>query len=311
MRCCVESPNIPNQRVIWNPLLDERVIQTPGRMNRHEGITACPFCADQHTGRWPSGQETWVRPNDFPSLTPPTGEAYILLYTREHATRFAHMRVEQVMRVIALWQEIYADLSARYPCVMTFENSGSAIGQTQVHPHGQTYGISFLPPTLARELQSMARYRNDHGRCLGCDVLASESSGARVVFATPHWVGFIPEWARYPYEVHCYARAHLSHLGQVPRDSDAVRELATSLLHLIRAYDTVVQGEMPYMLVVHQLADEPFHLHLEVLPVGRAPGKLKFAASSESGFGLWLNDSLPEAKAAELRDAMKYGSAEG
>jgi UDPglucose--hexose-1-phosphate uridylyltransferase len=41
------------------------------------------------------------------------------------------------------------------------------------------------------------------------------------------------------------------------------------------------------------------------LPVGRAPGKLKFAASSESAFGLWLNDAVPDVKAAELRAAMQ------
>jgi UDPglucose--hexose-1-phosphate uridylyltransferase len=224
-----------------------------------------------------------------------------LLYAREHAIRFADMSVEQGMQVITLWQEVYANLSARYPCVMTFENSGTAIGQTQFHPHGQTYGISFLPPTIARERQSMVHYYEEYGRCLGCDVLTSELKGARIVFDTPHWVGFIPQWARYPYEVHCYARAHLSHLGQVPRGGDAVHELASLLLKLLHAYDQVIQGEMAYMLVVHQLADEHFHLHLELLPVGRAPGKLKFAASSESGFDLWLNDGLPEVKAAELR----------
>ena len=58
---------------------------------------------------------------------------------------------------------------------------------------------------------------------------------------------------------------------------------------------------MPYMLAVHQLADERFHLHIELLPVGRAPGKLKLAASSETAWGFWLNDALPEVAAAQLR----------
>lgn len=299
----MEQPASPNQRVIWNPLLGEQVVQTPGRMNRREGATECPFCADQENGRWPEGQETWIRPNDFPSLTPPSGEAYVLLYTRAHELRFAQMSEEQALSVVTLWQDVYADLSARYPCVMSFENSGAAIGQTQAHPHGQTYGVSFLPPTIDRESRSMFDYYAAHGRCLGCDVLTQELAGARVVFESARWVGFVPRWARYPYEVHCYARQHLAHIGQLPRGGDAARELAVLLPRMIRAYDTVVQGEMPYMLVLHQLQDERFHFHIELLPVGRAPGKLKYAASSESGFGLWLNDAVPEAKAAELRDA--------
>jgi UDPglucose--hexose-1-phosphate uridylyltransferase len=273
-------------------------------MNRREGGADCPFCEDQRNGRWPEGQETWIRPNDFPSLTPPTGEAYVLLYSRSHDLRFAQMTEEQTLGVITLWQDVYANLSARYPCVMSFETSGASIGQTQAHPHGQTYGVSFLPPTIERESQSMSAYHAEHGRCLGCDILTSEVGGARVIFETPRWVGFVPEWARFPYEVHCYARQHLSNIGQVERGGAAARDLAALLPRLIRAYDSIVQDAMPYMLVLHQFQDERFHFHIELLPVGRAPGKLKYAASSESGFGLWLNDALPEVKATELRDAL-------
>jgi len=75
-------------------------------------------------------------------------------------------------------------------------------------------------------------------------------------------------------------------------------------VQLVAAYTTIYQAPMPYMLALHQLANERYHFHIEVLPVGRAPGKLKFAASSESAFGLWLNDAVPEIKAAELRDAI-------
>ena len=300
----MDQPQTPNQRVIWNPLLGERVVQTPGRMNRREGVTTCPFCADKESGRWPAGQETWVRPNDFPSLTPPTGEAYVLLYAREHNLRFAQMNAEQAADVVDLWQVVYADLSARYPCVMTFENAGTSIGQTQFHPHGQTYGVSFLPPTIEREVTQFIGHQQQHGECLGCSLVSHEMGGPRAVIETSEWVGFVPEWSRYPYEVHFYARLHVANVGMLPRGGAAAHEIAGSLLRLIRAYDSVVQGEMPYMLVVHQLADERFHLHVELLPVGRAPGKLKYAASSESGFGLWLNDALPEAKAAELRDAL-------
>ena len=290
-----------NQHVVLNPLLGDRVVQTPGRMNRREGVTECPFCADITSGRWPAGQETWIRPNDFPSLRPPLGECYVLLYARNHDVRFGQMSVASVAAVVDLWQQVYLDLSPRYPCIMSFENSGEAIGQTQHHPHGQTYGVSFLPPTIEREQAHMVAYHTEHGRCLGCAIVAQELGGSRVVLETPEWVGFIPSWARYPYEVHFYARTHVSNIGALPRGGAATHELAQSLLTIIQAYDAVVQGAMPYMLVLHQLAEERYHFHVELLPVGRAPGKLKFAASSESGFGLWLNDALPEVKAAELR----------
>jgi len=61
---------------------------------------------------------------------------------------------------------------------------------------------------------------------------------------------------------------------------------------------------MPYLLGLHQLADERFHLHVEIQAIGRAPGKLKYAASSESLWELWTNDSLPSQKAQELHEAI-------
>lgn len=76
------------------------------------------------------------------------------------------------------------------------------------------------------------------------------------------------------------------------------------LLSVVRAYNRVYQSPMPYMLALHQLADDRFHFHVELLPVGRSPGKLKFAASSESAWGFWVNDALPEIKAEELRAAI-------
>jgi UDPglucose--hexose-1-phosphate uridylyltransferase len=292
------------QHVVHNPILGQPVVQTPGRMNRREGIATCPFCEDIAAGRWPEGQETWARPNDFPPLHPPIGECYVLLYAREHDLNFVELGIDRVMRVIDLWQSVYQDLSSRYTCVMSFENSGAAIGQTQHHPHGQTYGISFLPPTIAQEMAQVEAIHNATGHCIFCDVMAQELGGERVVVDTPNWVGFIPPYARYPYEVHLYARAHVANLGALPRGGAESADLANALVSIIKAYNVVVDGQMPYMLVIHQLADERFHLHIELLPVGRAPGKLKFAASAESGFGLWLNDAIPEVKATEIRAAI-------
>ncbi len=89
---------------------------------------------------------------------------------------------------------------------------------------------------------------------------------------------------------------------------EELRDLAEVLLRVIRGYNALLDGAMapmPYMLGLHQLADERFHLHVEIQAVGRAPGKLKYAASSEALWGLWSNDSSPEQKAQELREAIK------
>ena len=118
-----------------------------------------------------------------------------------------------------------------------------------------------------------------------------------------NWLAFVPTYARYPYQVHMLPRDHFSSVSGVD-DEVATEELASMLLRVIRAYNRVFEAPMPYMLALHQLADPRYHFHIELLAVGRAPGKLKLAASSEAAWGFWLNDSLPEIKAAELRAAI-------
>jgi len=287
--------------IVWNPLLGEYGAQAPGRMRRREGTDACPFCADLTTGHVPPGTQAWIRPNDFPAFHPPTGECFVLIYSPDHDRTFADLSVADVVRIIGLWQQVYADLASRYACVMTWETSGAVIGQTQRHPHGQTYGVSIIPDMIQREMQSILLAEAKGRSCPFCELLHDEAHGPRVVFDGAHWLGYVPAFARYPYQVQLISRTHLNAITGFPLTGEAATELAGALLHIIRAYNTVFQAPMPYMLAIHQLADERFHLHIDLLPVGRAPGKLKLAASSEMAWGFWLNDSLPEAKAAELR----------
>ncbi len=46
------------------------------------------------------------------------------------------------------------------------------------------------------------------------------------------------------------------------------------------------------------------HLHIELYPPHRTATKLKYLAGSETGTGSFINDSLPEEKAAELRGVL-------
>lgn len=298
-------------RLVWNPFLGEFVGQAPGRMRRREQTAECPFCADLTSGRVPPGTQAWIRPNDFPAVRPPIGECHILIYSADHHRSFADLSVVEALRVFGLWRQIYAELAPRYPAVMTWETSGAEIGQTQFHPHGQTYAISVVPDMLARELAAVERAAVERAACPFCAERGDEERGQRrVVFAGAHWTAFVPHYARYPYQLRVTPRRHVPNVAAIDGEGAETEteaeaeELMALLPRLVRAYHRVFQAPMPYMLALHQLADERFHFHIELLPVGRAPDKLKLAASSEMAWGFWMNDSFPEAKAAELRSAL-------
>jgi len=291
--------------LIWNPILRQYLISAPHRMNRREGTNMCPFCEDIREGRVGTGTQVWLHPNDFPPFQPPVGEAYVVIYSRDHYRTFTQLTIDEVYAVTLLWRDLYRDLTSRYTTVMIFENSGESIGQTQHHPHGQAYGVSLIPSLLERELETVLQNDREGCGCPFCLVRAQLSGSEYEVAANTTWEAFLPPYVRYPYETHLYPRRHLANLAEM-QDAE-LRDLAALLLQVVQGYNALYDGAMapmPYLLGLHQLAEKRFHLHVEILAMGRAPGKLKYAASSESLWGMWTNDSSPVQKAQELREAI-------
>ena len=294
-----------NTPLIWNPILRQFLVNAPHRMNRREGTSTCPFCADITEGKVGPDTQVWLHPNDFPPLQPPVGEAYVVIYNRDHNRTFTQLSVDEVTSVAHLWRDLYRDLSSRYQTVMIFENSGEQIGQTQHHPHGQAFGVSVIPPILERELETVLLEDAAGRGCPFCRERAELDGGIHEVTSNSMWQAFVPPYVRYPYETHLYPRRHVANLALM--SDDELHDFAEILLRVICGFDALFDGAMapmPYLLGIHQLADERFHMHVEVLAIGRAPGKLKYAASSESIWGLWTNDSQPAEKAQELHAAI-------
>ncbi|HLH61946.1 MAG TPA: hypothetical protein VKV20_09695 [Ktedonobacteraceae bacterium] len=291
--------------LVWNPILRQYLVNAPHRMNRREGTAACPFCADIVNGKVGPETQVWLHPNDFPPLVPPIGEAYVVIYNRDHNRTFTQLTVDEVYAVTLLWRDLYRDLASRYLSVMIFENSGEAIGQTQHHPHGQAFGVSVIPPLLERELETVLKDDSEGKGCRFCRVREEMTNSDYQVAANATWQVFLPPYVRYPYETHLYPRRHVPNLSLM--SDNELHDLGAILLTVVRGYNALCDGAMapmPYLLGIHQLANERFHLHVEILAIGRAPGKLKYGASSEAIWGLWTNDSNPVQKAQELRKAI-------
>jgi UDPglucose--hexose-1-phosphate uridylyltransferase len=295
----------PKTGLVWNPILRQYLVNAPNRMNRREGTNACPFCADITSGKVGPETQVWLHPNDFPPLLSPAGEAYVVIYNRDHNRKFTELTVDEVYAVTLLWRDLYRSLASKYAAVMIFENSGEAVGQTQHHPHGQAFGVSVIPPNLERELETVVRDEVEGRGCPFCRTREKMTSSDQQVAANGTWQAFLPPYVRYPYETHLYPQRHVANLAEML--DHELRDLAALLLTVVQGYNALYDGAMapmPYLLGIHQLADERFHLHVEILAIERAPGKLKYAASSESIWGLWTNDSSPVKKAQELREAI-------
>jgi UDPglucose--hexose-1-phosphate uridylyltransferase len=325
-----DSPQIGldhSSELRWNPMLGEWMVTAVHRQTRTflPADNECPFCRRTDAGgEIPGEYDLAVLENRFPSLQPnpgvPSVEATelcpvrpsqgvceVVLYTADHHRTLAQLPVEQIYKLVLVWTSRYVQLSGLefVDYVFIFENKGEAIGVTLHHPHGQIYAYPFCPPRVLTELTQSKAHHAKTGTCLFCDILQQEiRDDKRIVFANDSFVGFVPFYARWPYEVHVVARRHVQSLADL--DPQEQRHLASALKSLLEAYDRLFGFSLPYMMAMHQKPSdrEPYdyyHFHIEFYPPNRTADKLKYLAGSETGAGLFINDSLPESKAAELR----------
>jgi UDPglucose--hexose-1-phosphate uridylyltransferase len=261
--------------------------------------------------RFPSLQPEPPKPaveaTELYPVRPGVGVCEVLVYTPRHDSTLAREPVERIHHLVQVWTDRFRELSALefVEYVFIFENKGEAIGVTLHHPHGQIYAYPFIPPRVARELEQSRAHNDATGRCLLCDIVADErADGRRVVAENDSFAAYIPFFARYPYEVHIASTRHLQALTDMG-DAEG-RDLAAILKTVIAAYDKLFDLSFPYMMVLHQRPSDGnnydyYHFHIEFYPPLRTATKLKYLAGSESGAGMFINDTLAEEKAAELR----------
>ena len=244
---------------------------------------------------------------------PAAGRCEVVCFSANHRSSFADLTPRRVRTIIEAWADRTGALSALpgIAQVYCFENRGREIGVTLAHPHGQIYALPYVTPRTQAMLRQAAAYRERTGGHLLHDVVASElRADTRVIHSSEHWVAYVPAAARWPVEVHLAPRRDVLDLPGLADDERT--DLATTLLSLFARLDRFFVAEdgapipLPYIAGWHQAVvgegRELGRLHLQVLSVLRAPGKLKYLAGVESGMAAWISDTTPERIAARLRE---------
>ncbi len=314
----------------WHPLMGEWVATATHRQDRtyKPPPDFCPLCPTVPGGfpmEVPAATYDIVSfENRFPSLRPDPpapavegtelypvrpaeGVCEVVLYSPRHNSTLADEPVEQIHKLVRVWTDRFEELGKLdfVDYVFIFENKGEAVGVTLHHPHGQIYAYPFIPPRVARELEMSLQYMQGKNRCLLCDIVGEEQrDGRRIVWQNDSFVAYVPFFARYPYEVHISSLRHCGALTDF--DAREQRDLAAILKTVLVAFDGLFGVSFPYMMVMHQHPTDNqnydhYHFHIEFYPPMRTLTKLKYLAGSETGAGMFINDTLAEDKAAELR----------
>ena len=276
---------------------------TPGRPTE---IPAADYEVAVFENRFPS--YSGRTPAELDGVVPGIGRCEVVCFSSDHDASFATLDLAQVGTVMEAWADRTAELSALpgVAQVFCFENRGAEIGVTLAHPHGQIYAYPFVTPRTERMLQVARAHREETGRDLFADVLADERAAqVRVVAANDLWTAFVPEAARWPFEVHLFPHRKVPDLAAL---STAEREAFGPLyVDVLRRLDDLFGVPMPYVSAWHQApvsVDRDLgYLHLQLFSSRRAAGKLKYLAGSEAAMGAFVNDIHPEEAARRLRAA--------
>ncbi len=314
----------------WNPLLGEWTVTATHRQDRtfFPPPGYCPLCPTV-PGGFPTEvtEPTYdivVFENKFPSLQsnppapavegselypvrPAQGVCEVVVYTPEHDSSLAQQPVAQIYKLLQVWQNRFDDLNRLdfVEYVFIFENKGEAVGVTLPHPHGQIYAYPFVPPRMAQKVKQCREHREKTGVNLIANILADERQNkSRTVAENDSFTALIPFFARYPYELHIYPNRHAEALTDFSLKE--LRDLAAIFKQILTAFDKLFDVSFPYIMAMNNRPSDnanydSFDFHIEFYPPMRTATKLKFLAGSEAGAGMFINDTLPEEKAAELR----------
>ncbi len=263
--------------------------------------------------------------NDFPSLSmeapasinddallavaPAHGRCRVLCWSERHNATLASLSTTELEQVVRLWRDEYVMLAAQPDIgnVLIFENKGTEIGVSNLHPHGQIYATSFVTDTATRMREHQAAWsRKQAGSSLLQSLLHHpHTTDTLHVDGDEHFSVIVPFAARFAFETWIVPNRHVMSLADM---SDAeLDSLGQLYQRQVRRYDLLFDRVAPNVSLLHN-APTDHHpdnhhwcFHLAFHPPLRDPDKLKYLAGFESGSNNIVNPLCPEEAASRLR----------
>lgn len=333
----------------WHPLLDQWVLisarsaarpwsgamataSTSEPLRHDPECYLCPLVIRANGVVNPDYQGAFAFNNDFPSLSfeapgdsndestsvltriaPAHGQCRVLCWSEKHDQTLASLSLEDIQNVARLWQSEYRDLSAQADIanVLIFENKGTEIGVSNLHPHGQIYATSFVTDTASRMRLAQANFaQTNNGASLLQSLCEDAHTQAHLIVEKGKYFSIlVPFAARFAFETWIVPHRHVNSLSDM---SDAeIMELAELYQRQVHRYDLLFQRSAPNITLLHNAPcdsnsaeselNSHWCFHLAFQPPLRDATKLKFLAGFESGSNNIVNPVQPEQAAEQLR----------
>ncbi len=236
------------------------------------------------------------------------GIAKVVCYDPRHNVTLSDVRPEQVaavFRALRAEMKFFNDHPA-IRSVLIFENKGEIVGVSNPHPHCQIYATDFVFQVVEKELGAMRAFEKENQRNIFDAIIDAETKDAiRIIAENEFAIAFIPFFARFAYETYIFPKKR--HATLVTMSDEEIAGLAFVFQEVTRRFDKNFQVSFPYILAFAQAPVDGgnydgYHMHLIICPPLRQPGIMKYLAGPETGADTFMADTIPEQKAAELRN---------
>lgn len=284
----------------------------------------CPFClGNEHlTGpesfRLKDANSWRVRavPNKYPALTPKgektrkidktfhsmagVGFHEVIIEHPRHDVTIPFLELKDIVNIFRVYRLRYSQIKQdkRIQTVLIFKNHGKGAGTSLEHPHSQLAATPIVPYQLRIRIQEAMRYFDDTGECLFCQTLADElAAEERIIYASKHFVAFIPYAALSPFHTWIFPRRHSSSFDEITESEmlDLADNLKTVLRKLYYGLNNPDYNYIIRSLPTDEQRTDYFHWYLAIVP------RVSLAAGFEMGSGMFINTAVPEENAAFLR----------
>lgn len=229
---------------------------------------------------------------DMFASRPAVGAHEVIINTPRHVGSLGELEPDELEAAVAAWRRrMLAHADEAY--VQLVLNQGPAAGATVEHSHAQLGALNLVPAAVARERERFNSYRElTAGSSLLGEVLREEIRRGERLVAIDDEVALVCPWAsRFPYEMRLIPRRpHPS----FERDTGGAEMLGRAVAALESALGRPSQFNIWVKTAPRGV--EHFHWHLDLAPA------LEPRASFEMATGIEINNSSPEAAAAELRE---------
>jgi UDPglucose--hexose-1-phosphate uridylyltransferase len=310
-----EAPSKPS------PLYDPSCYLCPGNKRVHGDVN-------------PDYKDVFIFDNDHPVVgqdapevpdekgfyqrTRADGVARVICYDPRHNVNLPDIPLNKAVKVFQAWRSQVLELSQN-PLIqytLFFENKGTIVGTSNLHPHCQMYATNFVFRHVEYEMEAVQDHRQKHGNNLFEQIIESErTEGRRILAENDHAVAFLPFFARWAYEAWIFPKKRHATLSTMT--DKELEGLCSVFQEVTRRYDMLYNMSFPYVMNLYQspLQGGPYpdyHLHIVLLPPLRQPGLQKFLGGPEINGGNFMADTMPEEKATELRalDVSKFKQVE-